>query len=306
MSKQSKMSNPFKKIVLFLPLLLLLLVVTTACSNNGDTSDGDSDQETAENDKLAEIKKAGKLVLGTSPDFPPFEFYVLNDSNQKEIVGSDISLAQAIADEIGVDLEIKATDFNGVLANIQTGSVDLGISGFAKTEARADVMDFSEGYQQEVSDGYQGIIVPKAAVDKYKTLDDLKNAEITIGAQGGSIQYEIAQKLTSETNIKQYGTTDAAIMALDSGDIDAVTVSTSSASQVISSFPDLTILPKDGFDLDSDNVYGTNVVGFPKDDNNKSFIDLVNKVIQDNKGNGNIEKWKDEAKAQSTEAIDAE
>ncbi len=192
------------------------------------------------------------------------------------------------------------------MANIQTGSVDLGISGFAKTEARADVMDFSEGYQQEVSDGYQGIIVPKAAVDKYKTLDDLKNAEITIGAQGGSIQYEIAQKLTSETNIKQYGTTDAAIMALDSGDIDAVTVSTSSASQVISSFPDLTILPKDGFDLDSDNVYGTNVVGFPKDDNNKSFIDLVNKVIQDNKGNGNIEKWKDEAKAQSTEAIDAE
>lgn len=64
-------------------------------------------------DKLEQIKEAGKIVLGTSPDFPPSEFYILDENGEKQIVGSDISLAQAIADEIGVELEIKATDFNG-------------------------------------------------------------------------------------------------------------------------------------------------------------------------------------------------
>ena len=112
-------------------------------------------------DKLEQIKEAGKIVLGTSPDFPPNEFYILDENGEKQIVGSDISLAQAIADEIGVELEIKATDFNGVLANVQSGSVDMAISGFAQTEERKQVMQFSEGYQREDSEDYQGILTTK-------------------------------------------------------------------------------------------------------------------------------------------------
>ena len=92
---------------------------------------GCSSTTSGSTDKLEQIKEAGKIVLGTSPDFPPSEFYILDENGEKQIVGSDISLAQAIADEIGVELEIKATDFNGVLANVQSGSVDMAISGFA-------------------------------------------------------------------------------------------------------------------------------------------------------------------------------
>jgi len=222
---------------------------------------------------------------------------------KKEIVGSDITLAKAVAEKIGVELEIKATDFNGVLANIQTNSVDFGISGFVATKQREDIMDFSEGYQQEASEGFQGLLVSKEIADNYKSIDELKDANLTIGAQSGSIQFETASLLTDAKNIKQFGTMDAAILALNSGDLQAVTVSTSSVEPLLTTFPDLVILPKETFNLDPENKYGTNVIGFPKGDDTTSFIALVNEVIQENKANGNLEKWRKESEEQAVNAL---
>ncbi len=284
-----------KKIVITL-ICLLTSFVLAACGTNGS--------ESSSLTKLEQIKESGKLVLATSPDFPPNEFYILNENNEKEIVGSDISLAKAIADEIGVELEIKATDFNGVLANIQTGSVDFAIAGFAGTDERSKIMDFSIGFDQEVSDDYQGLLVSKDLVGQYATLDELKDANLTIGAQGGTIQYEMAVKLTDEKNVKQYGTIDAAVLALNAGDIQAVTVSTSSIMPMLSTFTNLEVLPKEGFDLDPENQYSTNVVGFPLSDNNDSFIEIVNKVIKTNEENGNFAMWKEESKALALKAVE--
>lgn len=285
---------------LTLALFSCLAAITLAACGSGDSKKG---ADAGETDKLAQIKEKGKLVIGTSPDFPPLEFYILNDKGEKEIVGSDITLAKAVAEKIGVELEIKATDFNGVLANIQTNSVDFGISGFVATEQREDIMDFSEGYQQEASEGFQGLLVSKEIADKYKSMDELKNANLTIGAQGGSIQFETASLLTDAKNIKQFGTMDAAILALNSGDLQAVTVSTSSVEPLLTTFPDLVILPKETFNLDPENKYGTNVIGFPKGDDTTSFITLVNEVIQENKENGNLEKWRKESEEQAVNAL---
>ncbi|WP_207871639.1 polar amino acid transport system substrate-binding protein [Enterococcus sp. DIV2402] len=287
-----------KKLTLL--VLSCVAIVTLAACGSGDSK---KSADSGTNDKLAQIKDKGKLVIGTSPDFPPYEFYILNDKNEKEIVGSDIALAKAVADEIGVELEIKATDFNGVLANIQTNSVDLGISGFVATEQREGIMDFSEGYQQEVNNGFQGILVPKEIAEKYQTLDDLKAANLTIGAQGGSIQFETASTLTDAKNIKQFGTMDAAVLALNSGDIQAVTVSTSSVEPLLTTFPDLVILPKETFNLDPENKYGTNVIGFPKGDDTESLITVVNEVIKENNDNGNLAKWREESEEQAVNAL---
>lgn len=285
---------------LTLALFSCLAAITLAACGSGDSKKG---ADAGETDKLAQIKEKGKLVIGTSPDFPPLEFYILNDKGEKEIVGSDITLAKAVAEKIGVELEVKATDFNGVLANIQTNSVDFGISGFVATEQREDIMDFSEGYQQEASEGFQGLLVSKEIADKYKSMDELKDANLTIGAQGGSIQFETASLLTDAKNIKQFGTMDAAILALNSGDLQAVTVSTSSVEPLLTTFPDLVILPKETFNLDPENKYGTNVIGFPKGDDTTSFITLVNEVIQENKENGNLEKWRKESEEQAVNAL---
>lgn len=280
-----------------LSLLLVSVMVLTlvGCSNNG--SEGNKDV-------LQQIKDKGKLTIGTSPDFAPSEFYVLDENGEKKIVGSDIALAQAIADAIGVELEIKATDFNGVLANIQSGQVDMGISGFAQTEERKQVMQFSVGYQREEDDGYQGILTTKENAKKYKTLDDFKSANLKIAAQSASIQYEMAQKLTTEKNIKQYGTTDAAALALNSGDVDAMVAASSSAQPMTKTFTNLVMLPKEGFDLDPTKMYSTNVIGFPLGEEYASFIELCNKVIEDARANGYLNKWVEEAKELSAQAVE--
>lgn len=280
-----------------LSLLLVSVMVLTlvGCSNSG----GEGDK-----DVLQQIKDKGKLTVGTSPDFAPSEFYVLDENGEKKIVGSDIALAQAIADAIGVELEIKATDFNGVLANIQSGQVDMGISGFAQTEERKQVMQFSVGYQREEDDGYQGILTTKENAKKYKTLDDFKSANLKVAAQSASIQYEMAQKLTTEKNIKQYGTTDAAALALNSGDVDAMVAASSSAQPMTKTFTNLVMLPKEGFDLDPTKMYSTNVIGFPLGEEYASFIELCNKVIEDARANGDLNKWVEEAKELSAQAVE--
>jgi len=292
-----------KKIMKLMVVLVGVVSVLAACGGSNDSTKSSTGKNNHATDQLSQIKSRGKIVVTTSPDFPPAEFYILKNG-KKEIVGNDIALAQAIADEIGVKLELKPTDFSSVLANIQTGSVDFGISSFVGTDERKKVMDFSDGYFQEASDGYQGILISKKLASKYQTLDELKKAKLTIGAHSGSIQYELAKTLTDEGKIKHYGTTDAAILAVNSGDVDALTVATSSVTPMLETFPDLTILPKEGFDLDKDGKYSLNVIGFPKDNDNKALIEVVNKVIKENKENGNIQKWRDEYTKLSADAIE--
>lgn len=278
-------------------LLVLLTVfagfVLVACGGSADSGDA-----------LAQIQEEGVLTIGTSPDYPPMEFYVLDEKGDRQIAGSDIALAQAIADEIGVDLEITATDFNGVMANVQSNSVDMGISGFTRTEKRAEVMQFSEGYLQETTLGYQGLMMQKEFADQFDSLEEIKAAGLVMGAQNGSIQYELAGKMTDAGNIKQYGTLDVGLAALNEGDIDAMVVSTSSAEPMLTTFPNLQILPQEDFDLDPERQYSTNVIAFPMGEDYTSLIEVANQVIAESKENGNIEKWHGEALELSREAVE--
>lgn len=288
------MKKTTKKLLLSV-LTLAVGIILVACGNSGDSEDGDV---------LAQIKESGELTMGTSPDYPPMEFYILDDNNERQIVGSDITLAEAIADEIGVELNINATDFNGVMANVQSGSVDMGISGFTWTEQRDEVMQFSEGYLQESDLGFQGIMVQEGIADEFDSLEDIQEADLILGAQGGSIQYELAQGLTEESNIRQYGTLDVGLAALNEGDIDAMIVQTSSAEPMLTTFPNLTILPQETFDLDPNDQYSTNVIAFPLGEEYQSLTDVANQVITENIENGNIEKWQAEAVELSQEAIE--
>lgn len=307
------MKTQLKQALILISLILIMGLLAVACSKSDTASttapaaaetEGENTEAPAADDKLAEIKKRGTIIMGTSPDFPPSEFYILDENNKKQIVGSDISLGQAIADKIGVKLEIKATDFSGVLANIQAGQVDMGISGFAATEKRKQSMQFSVGYQRSTSESYQGILTTKANAEKYPDLESFKAAELTLGAQAGSIQYEMAAKLTPEKNIKQLGTMDALALALNAGDIDAVIVSTESAEPMLETFADLVILPQDGFDLDPEDMYSTNVIGFPLGEEYASLIDVCNQVIEEARAAGLLDQWVEDAKGLRDKALD--
>lgn len=271
-------------------------MMLVGCGNTKDAGEG--------SDKLAQIQEAGELVIGTSPDFPPFEFYILDENGDRQIVGSDIKLAEAIAEEIGVDLKITATDFDGVIANIQSKSVDMGLAGFNYTKERAEVMNFSDGYTQEATIGYQGLMMTAENAAKFKSLEEIKEAGLVLGAQTGAIQYELAQDLTDNKNIKQYGTLDVGLAALNEGDIDGMVVATSSAEPMLATFSNLTILPKETFNLDPEDKYNQVMVGFPLGDEYTSLIELTNKVIAEAKEKNEIEEWQAEAKALSIEAIE--
>ena len=285
------MKNTKKVLVTLLTVVAAFVLV--ACG----TDAGDQDA-------LARIQEDGILNIGTSPDYPPMEFYVLDDNGDRQIAGSDIDLAQAIADEIGVELEITATDFNGVLANVQTGSIDFGISGFTWTQERDEVMQSSIGYLQESELGYQGIMMQESFAGQYNSLEEIEEAGLVLGAQGGSIQHELAQGLTEAENIKLYSTLDVGLAALNEGDIDGMVVQTSSAEPMLVTFPNLTILPKESFDLDPERMYSTNVIAFPLGEQYESLIEVANEVIQENIDNGNIEKWQVENVELSRQAVE--
>ena len=249
-----------------------------------------------EKDKLAEIKEKGSISMATSPDFAPNEFYIIDEKGNKQIIGSDISLGQAIADKIGVKLEIKATDFNGALLNVQSGEADMAITGLGYTKEREKVIQFSDGYSREDDDGFQGILMKKETAEKFKSLDDIKKAKLKIGAQQASIQAELAADLTDSSNIKLLGTLDVLAMALNAGDIDAVVVSSSSAEPLKATFTDLIVLPKESFNLDPNGTYAKTYVGIPLGQEYESLVKIINEVIKENTDNGNLEKWVAEAK----------
>lgn len=139
---------------------------------------------------------------------------------------------------------------------------------------------------------------------QYNSLEEIEEAGLVLGAQGGSIQHELAQGLTESENIKLYSTLDVGLAALNEGDIDGMIVQTSSAEPMLTTFPNLTILPKDSFDLDPERMYSTNVIAFPLGEEYASLIELVDEVIQENIDNGNIEKWQAENVELSHKAVE--
>ncbi|MBT2285597.1 ABC transporter substrate-binding protein/permease [Paenibacillus polymyxa] len=129
-----------------------------------------------------------KLVLGTSADFAPYEFHKVIDGKD-EIVGFDIEIAKEIAKDLGAELVIEDMGFDGLLPALQSGRVDLVISGMTPTDERKQSIDFSDTYYKSK----QVIMVRNVDKDKYPTMAELENAKI--GVQKGSIQETIGQKI---------------------------------------------------------------------------------------------------------------
>lgn len=256
-------------------------------------------------DALERIKEQGYITVGTSPDYAPNEFYI-NKDGKKELVGNDIALAQAIADEIGVRLEIQESDFNTVIVNAQTGTIDLGLSGFAWTQTRDDAVDFSESYARDSdTSSFQGVLVRTEDVAKFPNKEAFRESGATIGAQSASIQYEMALTIADEKNIVQIaGTADNALQ-LVTGDIDAFVCTSPQALAYVKQFDGkITLLPKETFNMDPEGKYNRTGAIFSKDPAFDSLQEVVNKVIKKAKeknedGKSQLDIWYEEAVALS-------
>ena len=217
----------------------------------------------------------GKLTIGTSPDFAPYEFYHINNGNP-ELVGFDISLAQKIADEMGLELQVVPIDFDGILMELQNGNIDLGISGFSPSPERAQTFDFSDIYYS----GGQAFVIRKADSDKYKDYSAFD--KLPVGAQTGSIQMGLAEKNTPNANIIGLAKVTDIISEMVSGKLEGAFIEKAVAEQYIKNYPELQI----AWDVEYDTE--GSAIALKK---GSDLAPVVNKVISEVLADGTMDEY---------------
>ncbi len=176
-----------------------MLTAVVAASAFAGAAFAEDATEAAAADWRAELTtiEDGVLTVATSPDFAPYEFYSIDENGNPNMAGFDIALAQYIADYMGLELSIIAVDFDGVLSELQTGSVDLGVAGLSPDPAREAIMDFSDLYYM----GGQSLVTVADKAETITSFDDINSSEFTVGAQTGSIQLDLANQYTPNASI---------------------------------------------------------------------------------------------------------
>ncbi|MBR6807712.1 MAG: transporter substrate-binding domain-containing protein [Clostridia bacterium] len=204
-----------KKILALILALATLCCLLTACGAKGKTLD--------------EVKEAGKLVVATSPDFPPFESL---EGKDKKVVGIEVDIMEKICKELGVELEIVQMDFDSVLAGIQAAKYDCGMSGITVTEPRKENMLFTVPYYNAA----QVIVVKEGSDIKGKA--DLKDK--TVSVQTGTT----AEQGCGDEGIavKPFNANADAKAALTAGKVDAWVVDNLTAIQMVEEGDGLKIL----------------------------------------------------------------
>lgn len=222
-------------------MLMSLLLIISACgtkpaATTEQTGGGDNTAQTAKQKetKLEKIKQAGKIVVGTSADYPPYEFH--KEVNKKdEIVGFDIEIAKAIAKDLGVSLEIKDMKFEGLLAALEAGNVDFVISGMTPTPERMNAVDFTNIYYTAV----QKVVVRTQDKDKFNTIDSLKGMKV--GAQKGATQEKIVKEQMPGSEVKPLGKISDLMLELKNNKVDALVVEMPVAEAYLTKNKDLVI-----------------------------------------------------------------
>lgn len=251
---------------------LLCLLLLVGCSSS----------ESSKSVSIADIQNRGTLIVGTSPDYPPFEFY---DSVSGEIVGYDIFIAQAIADELGVELEIKSMSFDMLVQSVRNGNVDMVLSGMSPTDKRKEVISFSNQYFSNEA----VLLVNKSDVEKLSTTEGLAKAKI--GAQMGSIQGEAIDTALSDGKISEViklSTIPELVQNLKVNAVDAVLLSRNVAKQHVNMNPELEIIEVN-LDLETEGM----AVAFAKD--STELVKFVNDLIVKWENDGSFDKWMDQA-----------
>lgn len=135
-----------------------------------------SDLAAADKDAAASDKPV--LVMGTSPDYPPYEFFA--DAAMTEYAGIDVEVGKYIAESMGMELQIESMNFDNLVTSLSNGDFDMVLAACEYTEERALACDFSDPYYTDLP---PVILVKAANADKYKTVDDINQASVIIGAQ---------------------------------------------------------------------------------------------------------------------------
>ena len=206
--------------------------------------------------------------MATNATFPPYE--MTTDSGDFE--GIDIEIAGAIADKLGLELQIDDMDFDAALLSVQQGKADIVMAGVSVTEDRLLVMDFSDTYAA----GIQSIIVPEGS--DIASADDL--AGHMIGCQRGTTGYIYCSDDFGDEFVTAYDDGLTAVQALNNGQVDCVVIDNAPAKAYVAANPGLKV-------LDTSYVEEEYAIGMNKD--NTAMKDAVNGALAELKADGTIQ-----------------
>lgn len=248
--------------------MLLAASLLSGCGQDGNNS--------AASGNTAGTTEKKTLTLGTSADFPPYEFHKVIDGKDT-IVGFDIDIAKDIAESVGAELVIKDLPFDSLLNELSSGRVDMVISGLSPTPERAEAVGLSEIYYK----AEQAVVVREADKDKYNTMDTLKGAKL--GVQTGSIQEDIAKGIEG-AKLTSLGKISDIVLQLQSNRVDASIMEGPVAESFVKNVKGLAIT--DAKPVVEDDGY---VIGVKK--GNDELLKQVNDTIAKLNAAGTIDEY---------------
>ena len=211
--------------------------------------------------------EAGKLTMATNATFPPYE--MTTDSG--EIEGIDVDTAKAIAEKLGLELQIDDMEFDAALLSVQQGKADIVMAGVTVTDERKAVMDFSDSY----ATGIQSIIVPNDS--EIASPDDLAGKKI--GTQRGTTGYIYCSDAFGDDAVVAYDNGLTAVQALNNGQVDAVVIDNAPAKEYVAANPGLAI-------LDTSYAEEDYAIGMAK---GSSLEAAVNAALEELKADGTLQ-----------------
>ena len=212
--------------------------------------------------------EAGKLTMATNAAFPPYEM----TTDAGEFEGIDIETAQAIADKLGLELQIDDMDFDAALLAVQQGKSDMVMAGVTVTDERQNVMDFTDSY----ATGIQSIIVKEDS--DIASVDDLAGKKI--GTQRGTTGYLYCSDDFGDENVVAYDDGLTAVQMLNNGQVDCVVIDNAPAKEFIAANPGLKL-------LDTAYVEEDYAIGVGK--GNTELKDAINTALEELKADGTLQ-----------------
>lgn len=270
-------------LVMAVALVFACMLTFTACGGAaGDDAAADADKPT--------------LTVALSPDFSPMEFVDTSKTGQEQYVGFDITLANFIAEELGMELVIKPMSFDACQAAVQSGNVDISISGYSYTPERAENFNLSDYYYAGENETEQNIIVLADKAGQFSEAADF--AGMTVGAQTASLQMSLCtSQLPDTATIKEFGDIGTAVEALRNGNIDALAVAQGNGNAIIANNDNIGF---SGFKFTIDVQAENNVILIQK--GNDELTEKINACLAKAYENGYYGQWY--ADAQELAGID--
>ena len=232
-------------------------------------------EETADTAAAGEVTTAteGVLTMGTNAAFPPYEYY-----EGDAIVGIDAEVAQAIAEKLGLTLEIVDMDFGSIITAVQTGKVDVGIAGMTVEPDRLENVDFTDSYATSV----QVVIVPEGS--EIASVDELEGK--LIGVHESTTGWQYCTEDYGDENVIPYPNGATAVQALMDGKVDCVVIDQQPALSFVEANEGLTI-------LDTEYAVEDYAIAVSKD--NTGLKDVINtalnELIEDGTVQGILDKY---------------